>query len=99
MKVLLVGGAVRDDLLGIPFSEKDWVVVNSSHKEMIEKGFKQVGKKFPVYLHPKTKEEYALARKETKTGKGHKSFSFDRNKILNSIPKIIQQIKTQFILP
>ena len=77
MKVFLVGGAVRDDLLGIPFSEKDWVVVNSSHKEMIEKGFKQVGKNFPVYLHPKTKEEYALARKETKTGKGHKSFSFD----------------------
>lgn len=77
MKVFLVGGAVRDDLLGIPFSEKDWVVVNSSHKEMIEKGFKQVGKNFPVYLHPKTKEEYALARKETKTGKGHKNFTFD----------------------
>ncbi len=77
MNVFLVGGAIRDDLLGIPFSEKDWVVVNSSHKEMIKKGFKQVGKNFPVYLHPKTKEEYALARKETKTGKGHKSFSFD----------------------
>ncbi len=77
MKVFLVGGAIRDDLLGIPFTEKDWVVVNSSHKEMIEKGFKQVGKNFPVYLHPKTKEQYALARKERKTGKGHKNFSFD----------------------
>jgi len=77
MKIFLVGGAIRDELLGIPFNEKDWVVVNSSHKEMIKQGFKQVGKNFPVYLHPKTKEEYALARKEIKTGKGHKKFSFD----------------------
>ena len=66
MKIYLVGGAVRDELLGIPFKEKDWLVVNSSHEEMLEKGFKQVGKHFPVYLHPKSKEEYALARKETK---------------------------------
>ena len=79
MKVFLVGGAIRDDLLGLPFEEKDWVVVNSSHQEMIKKGFKQVGKNFPVYLHPKTKEEYALARKEIKTGKGHKNFAFDTN--------------------
>ena len=77
MKVFLVGGAIRDELLGIPFNEKDWVVVNSSHKEMIKRGFKQVGKNFPVYLHPKTKEQYALARKERKTGKGHKNFSFN----------------------
>ena len=77
MKIYLVGGAVRDKLLGIDPKEKDWVVVNSSHKEMIKKGFKQVGKNFPVYLHPKTKEEYALARKEIKTGKGHKNFSFN----------------------
>lgn len=77
MKIFLVGGAIRDELLGIPFSEKDWVVINSSHKEMIKRGFKQVGKNFPVYLHPKTKEEYALARKEIKTGKGHKNFSFN----------------------
>tara|TARA_B100000614_G_C14545769_1_gene492006 strand:- start:394 stop:1473 length:1080 start_codon:yes stop_codon:yes gene_type:complete len=76
MKIYLVGGAIRDELLGIPFDEKDWLVVNSSHKEMIKHGFKQVGKNFPVYLHPKTKEEYALARKERKTGKGHKKFSF-----------------------
>jgi len=77
MKVFLVGGAIRDELLGIPFNEKDWVVVNSSHKEMLKQGFKQVGKNFPVYLHPKTKEEYALARKEIKIGKGHKNFSFN----------------------
>jgi len=76
MKIFLVGGAIRDELLGIPFDEKDWVVVNSSHKEMLKQGFKQVGKNFPVYLHPTTKEEYALARKEKKTGKGHKDFSF-----------------------
>ena len=76
MKIYLVGGAIRDELLGIPYDEKDWLVVNSSHKEMIKQGFKQVGKNFPVYLHPKTKEEYALARKESKTGKGHKKFSF-----------------------
>ena len=57
MKVFLVGGAIRDELLGIPCNEKDWVVVNSSHKEMVKQGFKQVGKNFPVYLHPKTKEE------------------------------------------
>ena len=77
MKVFLVGGAIRDELLGIPFNEKDWVVVNSSHKEMLKQGFKQVGKNFPVYLHPETKEEYALARKEIKIGKGHKNFSFN----------------------
>ena len=77
MKIFLVGGAIRDEILGIPFNEKDWVVVNSSHEEMIKQGFKQVGKNFPVYLHPKTKEEYALARKERKTGKGHKNFSFN----------------------
>ena len=79
MKIYLVGGAVRDELLGIPFKEKDWVVVDSSHQEMTKNGFKRVGKNFPVYIHPKTKEEYALARKEKKTGKGHKNFSFDVN--------------------
>ena len=79
MKVFLVGGAIRDSLLGIPHNENDWVVINSSHEEMIDKGFKQVGKNFPVYLHPKTKEEYALARKEKKIGKGHGDFTFDVN--------------------
>ena len=79
MKIYLVGGAVRDELLGIPSKEKDWVVVDSSHQEMTKNGFKRVGKNFPVYIHPETKEEYALARKEKKTGKGHKNFSFDVN--------------------
>ena len=85
MKIFLVGGAIRDELLGIPFDEKDWVVVNSSHKEMLKQGFKQVGKNFPVYLHPTTKEEYALARKEKKTGKGHKDFSFNTKSSISNI--------------
>ena len=63
MKVYLVGGAVRDSLLKIPFYEKDWVVVGATKEELIGKGYKQIGKEFPVFLHPETKEEYALARK------------------------------------
>ncbi len=77
MKIYLVGGAVRDKLLGIPVKDKDWVVVGSSPEEMLELGYQQVGKDFPVYLHPETKEEYALARTETKTGLGHSAFSVD----------------------
>ena len=80
MKVYLVGGAVRDSLLELPFNEKDWVVVGATKEELIEKGYKQVGKEFPVFLHPETKEEYALARKERKTGVGHKAFSFEFDK-------------------
>lgn len=76
MDVYLVGGAVRDKLLGYPYSEKDWVVVGATSKELIDQGFQQVGSDFPVFLHPKTKEEYALARTERKSGKGHKSFQF-----------------------
>lgn len=74
MKVYLVGGAVRDGLLGRPVHDRDYVVVGATHEEMIEKGFTQVGAAFPVYLHPKTKEEYALARTERKVGDGHKGF-------------------------
>jgi len=74
MKIYLVGGAVRDTLLGIPVKEKDWVVVGSTREEMIDLGYKQVGSGFPVFLHPETKEEYALARTERKSGKGHKGF-------------------------
>lgn len=74
MNVYLVGGAVRDKLLGQAVKEKDWVVVGSTEKEMLEKGFRQVGKDFPVFLHPKTNEEYALARTERKTGKGYTGF-------------------------
>ena len=80
MKVYLVGGAVRDSLLKIPFYEKDWVVVGATKEELIGKGYKQIGKEFPVFLHPETKEEYALARKERKTGTGHKAFSFEFDK-------------------
>lgn len=77
MKVYLVGGAVRDSFLGLPVTDRDWVVVGSTAEEMLAKNFKPIGKSFPVFLHPITKEEYALARTESKTGKGHKNFSFD----------------------
>ena len=76
MKTYLVGGAVRDKLLGYPFTEKDWVVVGANPEIMLEKGFVAVGKDFPVFLHPQTKEEYALARTERKTGRGYIGFSF-----------------------
>ncbi len=76
MKAYLVGGAVRDKLLGRTITEKDWVVVGSGPEEMQAQGFVPVGKDFPVFLHPQTKEEYALARTERKTGKGYGGFSF-----------------------
>ncbi len=76
MKTYLVGGAVRDKLLGYPFHEKDWVVVGATPEEMEAQGFSPVGKDFPVFLHPTTKEEYALARTERKTGRGYAGFSF-----------------------
>lgn len=74
MKIYLVGGAVRDDLLGLPVRERDWVVVGSTPDELRAAGYKPVGKDFPVFLHPQTGEEYALARKERKTGPGYKGF-------------------------
>ncbi|WP_163832388.1 multifunctional CCA tRNA nucleotidyl transferase/2'3'-cyclic phosphodiesterase/2'nucleotidase/phosphatase [Spartinivicinus ruber] len=74
MKVFLVGGAVRDQLLGKPVKDKDWVVVGSTPEEMLANGFEQVGKDFPVFLHPQTHEEYALARTERKQGKGYTGF-------------------------
>ncbi|MDF3013059.1 MAG: multifunctional tRNA nucleotidyl transferase/23-cyclic [Cellvibrio sp.] len=76
MNTYLVGGAVRDKLLGRTITEKDWVVVGSSPEQMQAQGFIPVGKDFPVFLHPQTKEEYALARTERKTGKGYAGFSF-----------------------
>ncbi len=79
MKVYLVGGAVRDQLLGLPVKEKDWVVVGSTPNEMRKNKFKQVGKDFPVFIHPKTGEEYALARTERKSGHGYTGFEFDTN--------------------
>ncbi len=77
MKTYLVGGAVRDELLGLPVQERDWVVIGETPKSMLVRGFRQVGKDFPVFLHPETSEEYALARREYKHGKGHKGFKFD----------------------
>lgn len=75
MKVYLVGGAVRDQLLGLPISDRDFVVVGTTPEAMLAQGFQQVGKDFPVFLHPKTHEEYALARTERKTGSGYTGFS------------------------
>jgi len=76
MEIYLVGGAVRDKLLGKPGKDSDWVVVGSTPQEMEEQNFKPVGKDFPVFLHPETKEEYALARTERKSGIGYKGFTF-----------------------
>lgn len=74
MKTYLVGGAVRDELLGMRAYDRDWVVVGATPKQMLEKDYQQVGKDFPVFLHPKTKEEYALARTERKAGSGYHGF-------------------------
>ena len=76
MKIYAVGGAIRDTLMGLPMNDIDYVVVGSSVDEMLAKGFRPVGKDFPVFLHPKTQAEYALARTERKTGKGYKGFLF-----------------------
>ena len=76
MKTYLVGGAVRDELLGLPIAERDWVVVGATPEHMLALGYQPVGKDFPVFLHPTTHEEYALARTERKTGKGYKGFVF-----------------------
>ena len=75
MHIYLVGGAVRDQLLEYPIKEKDWVVVGATPQTMIDQGYTQVGKDFPVFLHPQTHEEYALARTERKTAPGYKGFS------------------------
>lgn len=74
MKKYLVGGAVRDQLLGYPVKERDWVVVGETPETMIKEGFRPVGKDFPVFLHPESQEEYALARTERKTAPGYKGF-------------------------
>ena len=79
MKVYLVGGAVRDQLLGYPVKERDWVVVGSTPKKLLLEGYQQVGRDFPVFLHPKTREEYALARTERKTAPGYYGFTCDFN--------------------
>ncbi|EOI3464474.1 multifunctional CCA addition/repair protein [Cronobacter dublinensis] len=75
MKSYLVGGAVRDALLGLPVKDRDWVVVGATPAEMLELGYQQVGKDFPVFLHPQSHEEYALARTERKSGQGYTGFT------------------------
>ncbi|MFM8453884.1 MAG: multifunctional CCA addition/repair protein [Gammaproteobacteria bacterium] len=74
MRIYLVGGAVRNQLLGLPVQERDWVVVGSTPQALLNQGYKQVGKDFPVFLDPKHHEEYALARKERKSGRGYHGF-------------------------
>jgi tRNA nucleotidyltransferase (CCA-adding enzyme) len=74
-RICLVGGAVRDALLGLPITERDWVVVGTTPEQMLAQGFKQVGRDFPVFLHPSTNEEYALARTERKQGQGYHGFA------------------------
>ncbi|MFK8013597.1 MAG: multifunctional CCA addition/repair protein [Marinicellaceae bacterium] len=108
MKIYLVGGAVRDKLLGLPVKDHDYVVVGSTHEQMINQGFRSVGKDFPVYLHPKTHDEYALARTERKTAKGYHGFAFNTDKSVTlkedlsrrdlTINAIAQDIKTGEII-
>ena len=75
MEIYCVGGAVRDELLGLPVADRDYVVVGATPEEMIRRGFKPVGRDFPVFLHPRTREEYALARTERKVGRGYRGFT------------------------
>jgi len=82
MEIYLVGGAVRDSLLDLPVRDKDWVVVGSNARLMKEQGYLQVGKGFPVFLHPQTKQEYALARTERKVGVGYLGFEFDASEFV-----------------
>src|SRR5438105_3972312 len=76
MRTYMVGGAVRDALLGLPVNDRDWVVVGATPQEMIASGYLPVGRDFPVFLHPQTREEYALARTERKTARGYHGFVF-----------------------
>lgn len=77
MQIYLVGGAVRDQLLNLQAPDRDWVVVGAHPRELLELGYRPVGKDFPVFLHPETQEEYALARQERKTAAGYTGFAFD----------------------
>ena len=76
-EVYLVGGAVRDKRLGLAVKDRDWVVVGASPEELADAGYKPVGKDFPVFLHPESHEEYALARTERKSGRGYHGFTFN----------------------
>ena len=79
MKIYAVGGSVRDELLGLPVADRDYVVVGATPEQMVELGYRPVGKDFPVFLHPETHEEYALARTERKTARGY--HGFDRGRL------------------
>lgn len=81
MRIFQVGGAVRDRLLGRPCVDVDWVVVGAKPEDLLARGFRQVGADFPVFLHPTTKEEFALARQERKAGHGHRAFLFDTENV------------------
>jgi tRNA nucleotidyltransferase (CCA-adding enzyme) len=82
MEIFLVGGAVRDELLGLPVGERDWMVVGGTQEEMEKAGYRAVGRDFPVFLHPETHEEYALARTERKTAPGYRGF------VVNAAPEV-----------
>ena len=75
MQIYQVGGSVRDKFLGLPVADRDWVVVGATAQEMEAQGYRLVGKDFPVFLHPQSHEEYALARTERKVGPGYKGFT------------------------
>src|SRR3981189_1276265 len=77
MQVYLVGGAVRDALLGLPVKERDWVVVGSTRDELLRLNYREVGRDFPVFLHPVSQEEYALARLERKVSPGYRGFAVE----------------------
>lgn len=83
MKIYLVGGAVRDRLLDYPVLERDWLVVGANPEALLKQGYRPVGKDFPVFLHPQTHEEYALARTERKTAPGYKGFTVDANPLVS----------------
>jgi tRNA nucleotidyltransferase (CCA-adding enzyme) len=76
MNIYAVGGAIRDELLGVPVQDRDYVVVGATPEQMVAQGYRPVGKDFPVFLHPQTHEEYALARTERKTAAGYHGFQF-----------------------
>ncbi|MBV8628432.1 MAG: multifunctional CCA tRNA nucleotidyl transferase/2'3'-cyclic phosphodiesterase/2'nucleotidase/phosphatase, partial [Paraburkholderia sp.] len=76
MKIYVVGGAIRDEMLGLPVRDRDYVVVGATPEQMAAQGYRPVGKDFPVFLHPETHEEYALARTERKTAAGYHGFQF-----------------------
>ena len=109
IQTYLVGGAIRDQQLGLNVYDKDWVVVGSSAELLLKQGFQQVGLDFPVFLHPKTKEEHALARTERKSGIGYHGFVTDSSEAVTleqdlqrrdlTINAIAQDSKGNFIDP